>query len=356
MRVSPTARNPPLGGACSPERVPSPVHWCCVGGAKGPPIPTLPSFSGATPDDDDDGTFSKEFEEHTAIRSSEDLDEILRQAQEKSAPSRNEFADEEHTAISSSQELAAKSMKVPDEVAPAPVIKSSANVVRRTNPAMPAVRLSETMPAVRASGSMPAMTAADVRASSPSLDGARASSPPPTDDELLDAAFADPPAAVAAQEVAPAPAMVNPAAMFARAPTPTPPPMPHAAPLPLSAPRAQSAPMAPFDLGAPPVAEDSGKRERAHWRLFAIAWILLLGIGAASGFFAYNRVSQAQRRAASAEAEAIAAEAAALDVNRRLKAKTAEVEALEAANAKLTKQIAEQQRLEQERLKPPKRK
>lgn len=334
-----------------------------MGGAKGPPIPSLPSFSGATPDDDD-GTFSKEFEEHTAIRSSEDLNEILRQAQEKSPPSRNEFADEEHTAISSSQELAAKSMKVPDEVTPAPVIKSSANVVRRTNPAMPAVRLSETMPAVRASGSMPAMTAADVRASSPSLDGARAASPAPTDDELLDAAFADPPAAAAAQEVAPAPApqptapvpVANPAAMFARAPTPTPPPMPHAAPLPLSAPRAQSAPMAPFDLGAPPVAEESGKRERAHWRLFAIAWILLLGIGAASGFFAYSRVSQAQRRAASAEAEAIAAEAAALDVNRRLKAKTAEVEALEAANAKLTKQIAEQQRLEQERLKPPKRK
>ena len=315
-----------------------------MAGDKGPTFPRLPAIPTGS-------SAPRAFEENTAIHSTEDLDAILEQTK-GAAPERQEF-DDDHTAIASSLDLADRSMVVPD-APPAPV-KPSANVVRRTNPAMPAVRASEPMAAVRASGSIPAMASAEVPATA-------------TDDELLDAAFADPmfdeppaalaPAAPDAPDAPGAPDVLASDVLASDAPAPAPV---------VEAPSPEDDPWQSFDATPPPVDEAPGPAVEARapselasvaapapaparGRGLLIGLILVLGVGAAAGMLGYDRVTRADQRAAAAERDQAAAQAAATEAARALATVKAELDALKSANVMLENKLAEQERAERERV------
>ena len=107
-------------------------------------------------------TKSPQFEESTKIHSSDELDDMLRKAsRQKSALNEDDYDNfEEHTIIGPAQELAAKSMAVAEEPAPAPtpIRASTKNIVRRTGPVPVVARSSDVMPAVRAAGSLSELT------------------------------------------------------------------------------------------------------------------------------------------------------------------------------------------------------
>jgi hypothetical protein len=323
---------------------------------------------------------SRGFEESTSVRSSSDLDEIVRKAKEapqedpEKLPEFAQFDDDEHTAIGQMADLAA-SMKLPEPVAPLP----SANVVRRrTNPAMPVARISEPMAAVRASSPVIA------RASSPM---AIVPEPAPAHtasiDDDLDAAFADPmfealgPLAESArrdphptEEVVPQPhepephepeppaakapprPIAWPPKPVAAQPAPEPPPSQtdHAPPWQVDAPRPAFPAPAPRVDAAPraeamPVALDSGGGSS----ILVIVLVVVIALAGVGGVLGYRRLAAAEQEASEARQQRTTADKAAFEAARELAAVKTELDALKAAKAELALQLAEHERIERER-------
>ena len=201
------------------------------------------------------GTKTERFEESTKIRSSDEMDELLRQARSRPVMLDDDGADEfeEHTKIGPVHELAAQSMTVPDDTPPAMPRASTKNVVRRTSSHVVA-RSSDVMPVVRAAGSLAEMT------------------PPATDedafepwDESAEPAEAAPPAPPARDSFAEPPA--------------------------LDAPPAIAASIAEPPAMLPVMRADAAPALRRGMRWGVVAWVVLLLTMVGTGSFAYLKIA-----------------------------------------------------------------
>ena len=201
---------------------------------------------------------------------------MLRKAsRQKSALNEDDYDNfEEHTIIGPAQELAAKSMAVADEPAPAstPVRASTKNIVRRTGP-VPIARSSDVMPAVRAAGSLSELTP-----------------PTPTDDDAFAPwdAFDKPDVEVETPLERPtvqAPPIERPSQNIqleqADMPAPT--------------------VLDPISTPALPTIQPVPEKPVKKMRLGAIAWVLLLLVMIGAGSMAYMRITALEEELALAK-------------------------------------------------------
>ncbi|MDB4960541.1 MAG: hypothetical protein JWP01_540 [Myxococcales bacterium] len=341
------------------------VQSAPVAGGNDPLNPKLPSTrKGQTEPLEPLSPFT---EESTALHSTEDLDAMLRKAEAAAAaePARqaapSPFADDEHTILGSAQELENLAKKA----APEPELpKSSANTVRRRTNPMGVAQVTGQMATVRASGSMPIPTAPAPTTVPPPV---RAAAPAtPSDDELFDAAFADPepgpaapPAPSRSHEPTPAPPVTPQRAreptpappVRTREPTPAPPPRVREMPPPALRPAFPNAPrmeveeaQRAFDADAVRPTAPTNRRGL----MIAVGSALVLALAGAG--LAYSRISAADERTAAAERKVTSSRLQAEDAAGELAAARARIEALKSANEALERRIAAQGRADAERV------
>jgi hypothetical protein len=210
------------------------------------------------------GTKSNELEESTKIRSSAEIDEMLRAAGvSPSVPSDDDYDDfDAHTQIGNVQELAARSMSIEDE--PAIIPRASSNVIRRTTSPHVVARSTKDLPAV-----MPMSSNSELPLPAP----------PKTDDD----AFAPWEDQFEEQlEATPIVEMPEPSTLVG---TPPPPIKPSII--------VEEAPV-PIVLAAP-------TPSKLRWGI--VAWVVLLLVTISVSTLGYMRITQLEQELASAKAQ-----------------------------------------------------